>query len=101
LFLAVPLLVMVPIGRDPNGPIAAVLSWIPPFTPFVMMDRAAFPPSVLTYVGTMALMIASIFVALSLAARIFEAGAPQAAQPPPFRTLLALLRRAKRGPSQA
>jgi ABC-2 type transport system permease protein len=95
LCLAVPLLVMVPIGRDPNGPLAAVLSWIPPFTPFVMMDRAAFPPSMITYVGTMALMILSIFGALSLAARIFEAGALESGKPPRFRTLLTLLRRAR------
>ena len=44
LLLIVPLVVMMPIGRDPNGLLAQVLSWLPPFTPFVMMNRAAFPP---------------------------------------------------------
>ena len=92
LCLAVPLLVTVPIGRDPNGTLAAFLSWLPPFTPFVMMDRAAFPPSVLTYVGTTALMIASIYVALSLAARIFEAGVLESGKPPRLRALVALMR---------
>jgi len=96
LCLAVPLLVMVPIGRDPNGALAAVLSWLPPFTPFVMMDRAAFPPSVFTYVGTTALMIASIFAMLSLAARIFEAGVLESGKPPRLRALLAQLRRVPR-----
>ena len=61
LLLIVPLVVMVPIGRDPNGLLAQVLSWFPPFTPFVMMNRAAFPPGWITYVGTTLLMLVSIF----------------------------------------
>jgi ABC-2 type transport system permease protein len=93
LLLTVPLLVMVPIGRDPNGMLAQVMSWLPPFTPFVMMNRAAFPPPLATYVGTTALLLLSIYVALRLAARIFETGILMTGKPPRFRQLLALLRR--------
>ena len=96
LCLAVPLLVMVPIGRDPNGPVAAVLSWLPPFTPFVMMDRAAFPPSALTYVGTTALLIASIYAMLAIGARIFETGVLESGKPPRLRHAIAVALRTAR-----
>jgi ABC-2 type transport system permease protein len=98
LLLIVPLIVMIPIGRDPHGLLAQVLSWLPPFTPFVMMNRAAFPPGALTYVGTTVLMIASIFIALKLAARIFETGILMTGKPPRLRALLALLRGVRRSP---
>jgi ABC-2 type transport system permease protein len=92
LCLIVPLLIMVPIGRDPNGWLAATLSWLPPLTPFVMMNRAAFPPGILTYVGTTLLMIASIYLALRMAARVFATGILMTGKPPRLRQLLTLLR---------
>jgi ABC-2 type transport system permease protein len=96
LLLIVPLIVMIPIGRDPHGLLAEVLSWLPPFTPFVMMNRAAFPPSLATYIGTTALMVASIAVSLWLAARVFETGILMTGKPPRLRALLALLRGVRR-----
>ncbi len=83
---------MVPIGRDPNGLLAQVLSWFPPFTPFVMMNRAAFPPGLLTYVGTTLLMLISIFLALRGAARVFETGVLMTGKPPRLRQVFTLLR---------
>ena len=44
-----PLLVMIPIGKDPNGLLAQTLSYFPPLTPFVMMNRAAAPPTSMEY----------------------------------------------------
>lgn len=92
LLLIVPLVVMVPIGRDPNGPLAQALSWFPPFTPFVMMNRAAFPPGWITYVGTTLLMLVSIFLALRAAARLFETGVLMTGKAPRLRQVFALLR---------
>jgi ABC-2 type transport system permease protein len=92
LLLVVPLIVMVPIGRDPHGLLAQVLSWLPPLTPFVMMNRAALPPGVITYVGTTLLMLASIYAALALAARVFESGILMTGKPPRLRHLVQLLR---------
>jgi ABC-2 type transport system permease protein len=92
LLLIVPLIVMVPIGRDPHGLLAQVLSWLPPFTPFVMMNRAAFPPSEFTYIGTTLLMLVSIYLALALAARVFETGVLMTGKPPRLWQLLRLLR---------
>lgn len=72
--LFVPFAVIVPVVRDPNGWLAATLSWLPPFTPFVMMNRAADPPHFIVYLLTTALMIASIGYVIRFAGRVFEAG---------------------------
>lgn len=90
--LLVPLFVMIPIGRDPNGTLAAVMSWIPPFTPFVMLNRSAFPPDWSVYVGTTALMVVSIWLALRLAARLFETGILMTGKAPRLRQLLRMVR---------
>jgi len=82
LCLFIPLLVVIPIGRDPSGLLAQITTWIPPLTPFVMMNRAAFPPGLATYVATTLLMLISIYVALRVAARIFEAGILMTGKPP-------------------
>ena len=70
----VPLLIMIPIGKNPDGTLAQVMSWIPPFTPFVMMNRAAAPPSGMEYLGTTLLMLISVAAALWFATRIFRVG---------------------------
>src|SRR5947207_1102123 len=38
--MMVPMMTMTFIPKDPNGPLARVLSWIPIYTPFTMMNRA-------------------------------------------------------------
>ena len=80
--LIVPLLALIPIAQDPNGTLAKVLSWIPPFTPFVMMNRAAGPPSALEYAGTTLLLIASIAAAFWCAAKVFRIGILMTGKPP-------------------
>ncbi len=82
LCLFIPLLVVIPIGRDPSGLLAQITTWIPPLTPFVMMNRAAFPPGLATYVATTLLMLVSIYVSLRVAARVFEAGILMTGKPP-------------------
>lgn len=72
--LFLPLAAMVPVGKDPNGTLATVLSFIPPFTPFVMMNRAAGPPAAWEYLVTTILLVASIAVAFWAAAKIFRIG---------------------------
>jgi ABC-2 type transport system permease protein len=91
LCLFVPLLVMIPIARDPGGLLAQTMSWIPPFTPFVMMNRAAQPPDVMTYVFTTLLLLASIWLALRFAARVFETGILMTGKPPRLRQLVGML----------
>jgi ABC-2 type transport system permease protein len=92
LFLFVPLLTMVPIGRDPNGMLAQILSYIPPFTPFVMMNRAAGPPTIFEYVATTALLAVSIVAALWVGAKIFRIGILLTGKPPKIREILRWIR---------
>ena len=80
--LLVPLLAMVPIARDPSGTLATVLTWLPPFTPFVMMNRAAQPPDATVYVGTTVLMVLSVAAAFRLGARLFRIGVLATGQAP-------------------
>lgn len=93
LFLFLPLVVMIPIARDPDGTLAVVLSYVPPLTPFVMTNRAASPPDLITYILTSALMVASIWLMLRFAARVFERGALAGDSPATFSRLLQALRR--------
>ena len=80
--MMLPLLAMVPIGRDPNGTFARVMSWIPPFTPFVMMNRAAGPPTIWEYVGTSILMLAAVWFALWAGTKVFRIGILMTGKPP-------------------
>jgi ABC-2 type transport system permease protein len=82
IILIVPLLAMMPIGKDPNGTLAKVLSYIPLFTPFVMMNRAAGPPTTTEYIVTTVLLIAAIVVAMIGAAKIFRIGVLMTGKPP-------------------
>ena len=90
--LIVPLLTMLPIGRDPSGTLATVMTWIPPFTPFVMMNRAALPPSAAEYAGTTLLMVASIWAAFRGAGRVFQVGVLRYGKPPRILEVLRWLR---------
>ena len=65
---------MMPVARDPNGTLARVLSFVPPFTPFVMMNRAAGPPSAFEYAATTILLVASLAAVYWGAAKIFRIG---------------------------
>jgi len=58
------------------------MSFVPPFTPFVMMNRAAGPPAAWEYVATTALLLAAIYGAVWSAARIFRIGILMTGKPP-------------------
>ena len=82
LIMMMPLLTMMFIPRDPNGTLATVLSWIPLFTPFVMMNRAAADPPLFDVVGSMAILILFTVWVLWMAGRIFRVGILRTGQPP-------------------
>jgi ABC-type Na+ efflux pump permease subunit len=90
--MAVPLIVMGVIPKDPNGVIATTLSWIPIYTPFVMMNRAAADPPLFDRVGTLVLLVLSIVAVLWLSARIFRIGILRTGQPPRLIELVRWLR---------
>jgi ABC-type Na+ efflux pump permease subunit len=80
------------VSKDPNGTIAKVMSYIPPFTPFVMMNRAAGPPTPMEYIVTTILLVGSVALALWAAAKIFRIGILLTGKPPKLFEILKWLR---------
>lgn len=90
--MMVPLLTMMFITRDPNGTLASVLSWVPIYTPFVMLNRAAADPPLRDLVGTAILLVVSNAVAIWMAIKIFRMGILRTGQPPRLIELFRWLR---------
>ncbi|MEM9305202.1 MAG: ABC transporter permease [Pseudomonadota bacterium] len=90
--LMIPLLLMIPIGQDPNGTMAVVLSYFPPTTPFVMMNRAAGDIAWWEYAITTLLLVASVFFATVAAAKIFRIGVLMTGKPPNIREMIRWVR---------
>ena len=82
MIMMVPMLTMMFIPKDPNGTVATVLSWIPLYTPFIMMNRAAADPPLFDLIGTMVLLIVCTVFALWMAVKIFRIGVLRTGQPP-------------------
>ena len=92
ILLIVPLIAMFPVVEDPNGPLARVLTYVPLFTPFLMMNRAAGPPPAWEYVATTILILVTIAVAFWAAGKIFRIGVLMTGKPPKVREILRWLR---------
>jgi len=93
MIMMVPLLTLAFIPKDPNGLLARVLSWIPLYTPFIMMNRAMADPPWIDLIGTMVLLIASVAGALWMAGKVFRIGILRAGQPPKLLEMLRWLKR--------
>jgi ABC-2 type transport system permease protein len=81
LLMMVPLVAMTFIPRDPNGPIATALSWIPPYTPFVMMNRVTAGPPLRDVLGTLAMLVVFDALAIWGCGRVFRAAVLRTGQP--------------------
>jgi ABC-2 type transport system permease protein len=92
MLLMVPLLTMGYIPTDPNGVVARVLSWIPIYTPFTMMNRANADPPLVDMIGTMLLLLAATAGALWMAGKIFRIGILRTGQPPKIVEMLRWIR---------
>jgi len=92
--LMVPLFTMVFIVQDPNGMLARVLSWVPLFTPFTMMNRMAGDPPAWEVAGTFALLAATVVFAIWFSGRIFQNGILRTGQPPKLLEFFKLARKA-------
>jgi len=86
--LMVPLFTMVFVAQDPNGALATFLTWVPIYTPFVMMNRAAADPPMAELIGTGVMMLFTIVFMLWLSSRIFRIGVLRTGQPPKIVELL-------------
>ncbi len=92
ILLIVPLLAMIPITQDPNGTLAKFLSYVPFFTPFVMMNRAAGPPEVWEYVVTTLLIIGFTGFSFWAAAKVFRIGILMTGKPPKIKEIIRWIR---------
>lgn len=92
MILMVPLLAMVFIGQEPNGLVAKLMSFIPLFTPFAMMNRAGGPPATWEYVATSVLLVVTIWLVMKAAGKIFRVGVLMTGNPPKLKEILGWLR---------
>ncbi|HEX5314284.1 MAG TPA: ABC transporter permease, partial [Gammaproteobacteria bacterium] len=92
MFMVLPLIIMVPVVKDPTATWARVLSYFPPLTPFLMVNRSAAPPPLVDYVATTAILIVTVAFALYASGKIFRVGLLSTGAPPKLKELLAWLR---------
>ncbi len=73
--LIIPMITMQMAVRTPDAPIVQMLSWVPFFTPFLMMARLPSDPPLIEVLGAMAGMFAFALLMVWIAGRAFRAGA--------------------------
>ena len=59
---------------NPNAPIVAAASWVPLFTPFLLLIRAPTGLPWIEIVGQGAMLLLAVVIVLALASRVFKAG---------------------------
>src|SRR5262249_27382736 len=74
LVLAVPMMLVAPALDNPNSPVVAAASWVPLFTPFMLLMRAPAGLSWGEIAGMAAVMLGAVLIVLALASRVFSAG---------------------------
>jgi ABC-2 type transport system permease protein len=75
ILLTIPFIFMIQAAIRPDTPQLQALSWVPPFTPFLMAARAAGGPPWWQVAGTSAMMFALTGLELWIAGRAFRTGA--------------------------
>jgi ABC-2 type transport system permease protein len=94
MLLALPLILSMVTMSNPNGSVATAASFVPPFTPFVMMTRLASVPAPPAWQmwTTLAILLLATYLSVRLAARVFRVGVLLYGQPPSLRQLLRWMR---------
>ena len=72
----------------PNGPVATLLSWIPIYTPFLMMFRLPWNPPIFEIVGTSLLIVSTTVFMVIQMGRVFAANVLATDKPPTFAALI-------------
>lgn len=93
LLLFVPLFFMTQAIRDPDSTLLQIMSWIPPFTPFLMLGRAGGELAWWEVAGTLVLMVLTTALVLRLSERAFRAGTLSTGKPDPKAWLAGLMGR--------
>lgn len=88
--LLAPLVLIRPAMADPHGLLPVIMSWIPIYTPFVMLGRLGTGVSTTEVVSSSLLLLCFIGCELTIAGRIFRASLLRTGQPPKMMALLRL-----------
>lgn len=91
LLVFAPLPFMILVFQNPNGFVASVLTWIPIYTPYAVMMRAAADPPLWEIIGATILMLAFAVFLARIMGRIFRQAILQAS-PPKAKEIWALAR---------
>ncbi len=75
MILVIPMVFLTQAITQPDAPFLRVMSWIPPFTPFMMAARAGSGPPLWEILGTASLMALVTAGEIWVASRAFKAGA--------------------------
>ncbi|MGQ0628342.1 MAG: ABC transporter permease, partial [Phycisphaerales bacterium] len=94
--LIIPMVLWMPISRNPNSLFAEVCSFVPPISPFVMVVRLAGSEPIPAWQAPVAVLIGivSMIVSAWAAAKIFRVGILMYGKPPNVRTLIRWIRMA-------
>jgi ABC-2 type transport system permease protein len=94
MFLIIPMMAWMYFSQHPNAPWTVALSFVPPFTPMVMMVRLAARPDLarIQVFGSLALLAVSVPLAVWGASRIFRVGILMYGKPAGLRELFRWLR---------
>jgi ABC-type Na+ efflux pump permease subunit len=94
--LVLPWLLWMPILRDPNGPLAVTVSFVPPLNTFGMLLRLAStsPPPAWQVWLSIAIGVAGVFGAVWFTAKVFRIGILMFGKAPDLKTLVRWLRAA-------
>lgn len=89
LVVMLPMMLWLPISRDPNATWVTVLSLLPPVNPFVMILRltSSAPPPTWQVWLSIGIGAASVFAAMWFAGKVFRIGLLMHGKPPNLRTL--------------
>jgi len=94
--LMVPMFILMMALRDPDSPFVIAVSWVPLYTPFIMMARLPSDPPLFDVVGTSVLLLVSTGLILWGAGAVFRAGVTGRAGPDVVkRTFARLFKRAR------
>jgi ABC-2 type transport system permease protein len=94
--MILPLTMMFWVGQNPDHLIGRILSFIPLFTPFLMINRisSALPPGPVEIALSIVVLAGGIWFTVWLAARVFRVGVLLYGKPPAPREVLRWLREA-------
>jgi ABC-2 type transport system permease protein len=90
LLLLAPLVLLRPALSDPHGLLPVIMSWVPIYTPFVMLGRLGTGVSMIEIATSSVFLLCFVGAELIMAGRVFRASLLRTGQPPRFAALIRL-----------